>query len=135
MPIVSNEELEQLREQSKQRPSIDGKTVLLGGGIIALIAFLFFRGGGGTGIKADKKPLTFKLRATGLMLGDKPIAVDEAIARVLAGKRRDALLQPSGDVRQGDVDFVTEQFQKAGVSLSVRQLSASVYQRGLGGFA
>lgn len=132
---MENENQIVVREKA---PLIDTKTVVIGGGIIALLAFLFFRGGNkGSGV--DKQPLLFKMRsylgAGGLLLGDKQMTVPEAIARVIAGGRKDALLQTAGDVRHGDVDIVDMAFQQAGISLRSQTQTASLYSRGMGSLA
>jgi hypothetical protein len=127
-----------VREKS---PLIDTKTVVIGGGLVALIAFLFFRGGGKGGRGVDSKPLLFKLRpylgGSGLFLGDsqQPISIPDAIARVLAGGRKDALLQTRGDTRSGDVDAVDVAFQQAGITLRSQTQTASLYSRGMGRIA
>lgn len=119
----------------RQRPSIDGKTLLIGGGIIGLLIwFFFFRGGGGGGVRPDRNPLLFKLRSDGLWLGSQKMSIPDAIARVIAGGRRDALVTIAGDTRQGDVDAMDVAFQQAGITLRSHtpQSIASVYQRGRG---
>jgi hypothetical protein len=130
---MSEELTEQQREEMQsllksERRKATGQKILVGGGIIALIIFLLMRNRGGGG---DRRPLLFKLRDTGLLIGTRPISVEDAISHVLKGGRRDALLQPSGSVPQGDVDFVIQQFHNAGIQLSIRQLTSSVYSRGL----
>lgn len=117
----------------KRRPFVDGKTVVIGGGVLALIAFLFFRKGGGSG--GNGQPLLFKLRSDGLWLGNSKVDVTAAIGKVFASRKNEMVLQTAGDVPQGVVDTFIEAFNNAGIKVYQKQPQsiASVYQRGLGG--
>lgn len=131
--MIEQQTMEENQTAFKKRSGIDTKTMVIGGGILAGILFLILRKSGG--VKPDKTPVTFNLRKDGLYLAGKRISVTDAIARVLSGGRRDALITVAGDTRQGDVDAVDVAFQNAGIALSTKQPQsfASVYQRGLGG--
>lgn len=120
----------------QKAPLIDTKTLVIGGGAIALIAFLFFRGGLGSGTgKSDKRPLEFKLRSDGFWLGQiKYPTLESVITRVKSGGRNDISVQFAGDILQSDVDKTITALQLVGLVVYQKQPQsvASVYQRGRG---
>jgi hypothetical protein len=138
---MSDEELDeedkQLLKSGRQRPLVDGKTIIIGGGVIAAILFFFFRGGGGG--KLDKQVLELRLRRDGLWLGhyQKFQTYSEAIARIKAGGKTAVILIVAGDVPQGEVDKAIAAFTAADITISLKQPQtvASLYQRGMGGIA